>query len=91
MNPTVRMEHELTVRHDNNVRFIKILSSGAITSAISYQSWDERGNSAINIETSFAAGKSVEETTELRTLRLGVYSPKSPGSFVRIIDVRRDK
>ena len=33
----------------------------------------------------------VEETTELRTLRLGVYSPKSPGSFVRIIDVRRDK
>ena len=78
MNPTVRMEHGLT---NDNVHIIKILPSGAITSAISYQSWDERGNSAVNIETSFAAGKSVEETTEFRPLRLGVY-PKSPGSFV---------
>jgi hypothetical protein len=74
------MEHGLTVRHYDNVRIIKILSSGAITSAISYQSWDERRNSAINIETSFAAGKSVEETTEFRSFRLGVY-PESPGSF----------
>jgi hypothetical protein len=52
------------MRNNDYIEVIKLLSRIIVPSAISYQSWDERGNSAINIKTSFAAGEPVEETTE---------------------------
>ena len=64
MHFSKRVEYGLTVCYNDNDLVIKILPLDTVPSAISNQSWDEGGNSAINIKTGFAIGKSVEETSE---------------------------
>ena len=76
--------------YNDNVHVVKILPLDRVPSAISHQSRDEGGNSTVNIKTSFATGKSIEEASEFRPLCLSGYTKHTPSFFFffSVIDAR---